>query len=121
MTATSLRLLLIVFLLSTALTGTVFAADPSETGPAEAPPPPPMDDQTQPGSEELVEPEVTIIRREDRTIEEYRVNGELRYAKITPSHGPAYYMIDTDGDGVLDRRHDNIDNPPINQWILMRW
>jgi len=68
----------------------------------------------------LPEPEVTIIRRKGATIEEFRVNGRLRYAKITPSSGPPYYMVDTDGDGELDTKHD-FKNAPIQQWILMRW
>ena len=84
----------------------------------ELPPPPPLPEDT---TNKLPEPEVSIIHREGAVIEEYRVNGQLRYAKITPSKGPAYYMIDTDGDGVLDQRHNNLDNPPINQWILLRW
>ncbi len=121
---TSFRILVGTTLFFLALSAPAIAAEVPD-----APPPPPLNEQAtqqqqkepQPGSEELTEPEVTIIRREDRTIEEYRVNGQLRYAKITPSHGPAYYMIDTDGDGVLDRRDNNIDNPPINQWILLRW
>ena len=118
---TSRRIGVIAMLLMLAAATTVFAAEPPD-----APPPPPIDEHAaqqgvQPGSEELVEPEVTIIRREDQTIEEYRVNGQLRYAKITPSHGPAYYMVDTDGDGVLDTRNNELDNPPINQWILLRW
>jgi len=81
-------------------------------------PPPPLPEET---SNQLPEPEVTIVHSKEATIEEYRVNGQLRYAKITPSKGPAYYMIDTDGDGLLDKRDNNLDNPPINQWILMRW
>ena len=80
-------------------------------------PPPPLVG----GDSLLPEPEVTIINREDGVIEEYRVNGRLRYAKITPSKGPAYYMVDTDGDGILDTRNGNLDNPPINQWILKTW
>lgn len=67
------------------------------------------------------EPEVTIIHREDATIEEYRVHGQLRYAKIIPSRGAPYYMFDSDGDGMLDSRYNDLDNPPINQWILKRW
>ncbi|MGD8483784.1 MAG: DUF2782 domain-containing protein [Thioalkalispiraceae bacterium] len=82
-------------------------------------PPPPLPDEMV--DDELPEPEVTIIHRKEAVIEEYRVNGQLRYAKITPTKGPAYYMIDTDGDGQLDKRKDNLDNPPINQWILKRW
>ena len=81
-----------------------------------APPPPLPEDGSQ-----LPEPEINIIHHEDRTIEEYSINGKVRYAKITPKKGKAYYMIDTDGDGLLDKRDDNLDNPPINQWILLRW
>ena len=100
----------------------------------EALPPPPMpasavsdtksDEAAPPKKEEqeqITEPEVTIIHREEEIIEEYRVNGQLRYAKITPNRGPAYYLVDTDGDGILDTRNNDLDNPPINQWILWRW
>ena len=71
--------------------------------------------------EHLPEPEVTIIKRKGATIEEYRVNGRLRYAKITPITGPPYYLVDTDGDGDLETRHDDLVNPPIQQWILYQW
>lgn len=83
----------------------------------QAPPPPLPEDNR----DQLPEPEVTIMHRKDAVVEEYRVNGQLRYAKITPTKGPAYYMVDTDGDGLLDKRDDNLDNPPINVWILHRW
>ena len=82
-------------------------------------PPPPLPDD--PAAEELPEPEVKIIHREDRVVEEVRVNGQLRYVKITPKRGVPYYIVDTDGDGILDQQFDNLANPPINQWILMRW
>ena len=65
--------------------------------------------------------EVNIINQKDATIEENRVNGKLRYAKITPKKGKPYYMVDTDGDGALDTRENNFENPPINRWILMEW
>lgn len=71
--------------------------------------------------EHLPQPKVRIIKRDDATIEEYRVNGMLRYAKITPTSGPAYYLVDTDGDGQLDSRHDDLTNPPVQQWILYQW
>lgn len=83
-------------------------------------PPPPTEVLEEEGKH-LPEPEVTIIKRKDATIEEFRVNGQLRYAKITPSKGPAYYMVDTDGDGLLDSRHNDLRNPPIQQWILFEW
>ena len=72
-------------------------------------------------SRNIPQPEVRIIRRKDTVIEEYRVNGHLRFIKITPSSGNPYYMVDTDGDGVLETREDNFANPPINQWILLEW
>ena len=69
----------------------------------------------------IPQPEVRIIRKKDVVIEEYRVNGRLRFIKITPSIGKPYYMVDTDGDGVLETREDNFSNPPITQWILLKW
>ena len=72
-------------------------------------------------SRNIPQPEVRIIRKKDTVIEEYRVNGRLRFIKITPSVGSPYYMVDTDGDGVLETREDNFSNPPINQWILLEW
>lgn len=72
-------------------------------------------------SRNIPQPEVRIIRKKDTVIEEYRVNGRLRFVKITPSVGLPYYMVDTDGDGVLETRENDLDNPPINQWILLEW
>ena len=72
-------------------------------------------------SRNIPQPEVRIIRKKDTVIEEYRVNGRLRFIKITPSVGKPYYMVDTDGDGILETREDNFSNPPINQWILLEW
>jgi len=45
------------------------------------------------------------VRTEDNgdVIEEYRVAGQLRIVKVTPPRGPAYYLIDDNGDGRLDR------------------
>lgn len=85
------------------------------------PPPLPEENATPDSRQDLPEPEVTIRHGADRTVEEYRINGALRYVKITPRKGKPYYMVDTDGDGVLDERYNDLDNPPINQWILLRW
>ena len=86
----------------------------------EAPPPPPLPEELE-GYEDVPQPEVTIIQREDRMIEEVRINGQLRYVKVTPNKGAPYYFIDTDGDGAVDTRKSDLDNPTINQWILKRW
>ena len=80
--------------------------------------PPPLPEEP---SDQMPEPEVKIIHREDRIVEEVSVNGQLRYVKITPKKGVPYYIVDTDGDGVLDQQFNSLDNPNINQWILLRW
>ncbi len=90
-----------------------------------APPPPalPPDPTVESDdSRNLPKPEVTIIHKEDARIEEYRVNGRLRYVKIIPKNGKPYYFVDRDGDGQLETRHDDLDGvPPIQQWILLEW
>ncbi|TDY03680.1 DUF2782 domain-containing protein [Thiohalophilus thiocyanatoxydans] len=88
---------------------------------ADAPPPPPPLPEELEDYEDVPQPEVTIIRREDRVIEEVRIHGQLRYVKVTPDQGPPYYFIDTDGDGDLETRKHELDPPTINQWILKRW
>lgn len=65
--------------------------------------------------------EVTIIQKKDATIEEVRVNGKLRYAKITPKKGKPYYLYDSNGDGILDATETDIKKANVNQWILMEW
>lgn len=82
----------------------------------------PKPDNTPPKEKQkqFAKPEVTIRQDGDTRIEEYRVNGQLRYSKITPIFGPAYYLVDDDGDGIFTR-FDDLDNPPINQWILFEW
>lgn len=109
-----LTLLKILSIMSLLISTGVLIADEK----LEEPPPPP---EILEEEKHLPEPEVTIIKRKDMVIEEYRVNGRLRYAKITPSSGPAYYMVDTDGDGELDTKNTNLRNPPIQQWILYKW
>ena len=81
---------------------------------------PTLPDETD-DSRNIPQPDVRIIRKKNVVIEEYRVNGHLRYVKITPSVGNPYYMVDTGGDGVLETREDNFANPTINQWILLEW
>jgi hypothetical protein len=83
--------------------------------PAELPPPPVTD-------EEEIEPEVRIIKRDDKTIEEYRVNGQLYMIKVSPKNAPPYYLIDTDGDGTMEASRTEIEpNLMIPQWVLFRW
>lgn len=72
--------------------------------------------------DEEMEPEVTIIQREDETVEEYRVNGRLYMVKITPFVGKPYYFIDRDGDGLMDSRMGDIHNPfRVPMWEILSW
>lgn len=67
-------------------------------------------------------PEVTIIRREDAVIEEYRIGGQLYMIKVTPRRGIPYYLVDTDGDGRLDQRRSELaEDMMIPSWTLFRW
>ncbi len=55
---------------------------------------------------EIRGPDVTIIAGEERTIYEYRQNGELRMIKIVPNWGKPYYLVPRDrttGFGDLER------------------
>ncbi len=36
-------------------------------------------------------------------ISEYRVAGQLRVVRVAPARGPVYYLMDSNGDGRLDR------------------
>lgn len=70
---------------------------------------------------EVIEPDVTIIKREEGTIYEYRINGQLYMVKVQPDAGPPYYMVDRDGDGEFDSRSSDPTDISVPQWILMRW
>ena len=100
------------------------AGESTQTGEEVSPPPPlPTSDTSEAeDSRNIPQPEVNIIQRKDMQIEEYRVNGRLRYVKITPKKGKPYYLVDKDGDGDLETRHDDLDGvPPVNEWILLEW
>ena len=72
--------------------------------------------------QEAIEPEVTIIRRQDRTVEEYRINGQLYMIKVTPRKGVPYYLMDSDGDGSLESRRDELDPKLlIPSWVIFSW
>ena len=61
---------------------------------------------TAPTPEDLRGPDVVIIAGEERTIYEYRQNGQLRMVKIAPNWGKPYYLLPRDpttGFGDLER------------------
>ena len=87
---------------------------------APVPEPPELPDPLKSG--QAIEPQVTIIRKDDAIIEEYRLDGRLYMTKVTPAVGPAYYLVDRDGDGQMETRMSEIyDDLVVPQWVLFRW
>ncbi|MDX9950716.1 MAG: DUF2782 domain-containing protein [Methylophilaceae bacterium] len=82
----------------------------------EVPPPPAVLDGAG-----VDEPEVTIIQRDEETVEEYRINGELYMLKITPKHGVPYYLQKEDQDGGWSRFDGP--SPPLSipKWVIFRF
>src|SRR5512145_228911 len=74
-------------------------AQPEAPARAEPPPPPPMS-----ADDAADEPQVTITKQTEQTVEEYRMNGKLYMIKITPKHGVPYYLVDDKGDGKFARQ-----------------
>ena len=89
--------------------------------PLPEPPPIPEDVSLQ----KSLEPEVRVIHAVDKVITQYVVEGVVRAVKV--EHGdsdiPAYYLVDTDGDGRLDRRSGVSDDQErlLAHWIIASW
>ena len=91
------------------------AQRPPNLQPVPEPPPPPAGMELDPA----LEPQVTIINRQNDTVEEYRIGGKLYMVKVIPKGGePPYYMIDDRGDGRFSRMdtHDTGVRPPM--WVI---
>ena len=94
--------------------GWSFAQAPARTAPLPQPPPPPPDVISDPD----LEPQVTIIRRDDQVVEEVRVQGQLRYVRVTPRHGRPYFLI-PDANGNTFIRRDSLDSSlKVPMWVL---
>ncbi len=97
---------------------TVFAQEEDDFAPVPAPPdlPDPLE------SGQPLEPQITLVPSKDGTIAEYRMNGRLYMVKVMPDAGPAYYLVDRDGDGQLEARMSEIyDDFQVPQWVLFSW
>lgn len=96
----------------------LFAQQPPELVPV--PDPPPLPERVRSG--ESLEPDVTIIRRARETVTEYRINGRLQAIRVEPDGAPAYYLVDTDGDGDLETRRNGYDSDIlIPMWLILSW
>jgi Protein of unknown function (DUF2782) len=109
-----------LFLLLSLLAFPVFAIDerPPTSDPVPEVPEPPLPIE----SGEDIEPDITIIRKEKKTIQEYRRGGKLYMIKVIPDIGPPYYFIDSNGDGKMDVRGNDLDkDAEVNMWKILEW
>lgn len=67
--------------------------------------------------------EITIIEGTDSLVKEYRINGQLRAIKVTPTGGfPPYYLIDKKGTGDFVKIGPDMgEEITVPNWILIEW
>ena len=83
------------------------------------PEPPRLPERQQSG--EALEADVSIIETDRGTERRYVVNGQLYMVEVIPHRGAPYYLLDTNGDGELDAREDDIRSIGTHQWVLGRF
>lgn len=107
---------LITFLLLSGFSLSAMAGKPVPPDLQPLPPPPAYD-----ASGDVDEPEVTITKQTEQTIEEYRSGNRLYMIKITPNNAPPYYLIDDNGTGKFARQEslDSGFRPP--RWIIKKF
>ena len=112
--------LLRYLVLMSILAGTALRAQDDPAAPPDLPEPPPLPPKIQ---DEQVEPTVHIRQEEDRLVEEYSLNGRVYMVKITPAKGPAYYYMDSDGDGQLELQPGDEALNPVRPvyWKVKEW
>ncbi len=107
------------FLLLSSLSLSAMAAQPLNVNADPLPPPPAMDPAQSTTPDE--EPEVTITKQVEQTVEEYRVGGRLYMIKITPKNGAPYYLVDDKGDGKFARMESLDSGLRVPRWVLHRF
>ena len=110
---------LVPLLFAAALPVWADAPRPADLKPLPAVPPPP------PGMEaidEALEPQVTIVRNDKETREEFRANGKLYMVKVTPAGGKPYYLVDHQGNGQFVEA-DTVGGPVVKppMWVIHNW
>ena len=90
---------------------------PADLEPLPEPLPPPGIIEANPADE----PQVTIVKKGETTVEEYRVHGELYMQKITPAHGSLYYLMKQDQDGGWSRYDGPAAPLVIPKWVIFRF
>jgi len=108
----SFRLALLALLCAAAFSAAA-QTRPADLQPLPEPPPPP------PGLiDSALEPQVTIIKRGEDRVEEFRMGGKLYMIKVTPPHGTPYYLIDPKGDGGFVRQDVGDKTLSVPMWVI---
>jgi hypothetical protein len=108
----SFRLSLLTLLCATVLPA-LAQTRPADLQPLPEPPPPP------PGLvDPALEPQVTITKRGEDKVEEFRMGGNLYMIKVTPPHGTPYYLIDPKGEGSFVRQDVGDKALAVPMWVI---
>ena len=116
------RLTTLLFLSLLTLSAWADEQKPTPMAPAlqPLPEPPPAPPGLEPDAS--LEPQVTITKHGEETVEEYRVNGKLYMMKVTPPHGGTpYYLVDEHGDGKFIRKSGLDSGLVITKWVIFRF
>lgn len=101
------------------MAGLAFAADVPPADLKPLPPPPAFDPSA---TDNDLEPQVTIVKKDDMVIEEYRVKGKLYKVKVTPKIGKPYYLVDERGDGEFSRQEGpDAANMRPPRWVIFNF
>lgn len=104
---------LIVVLLSAVAMSVAAQTRPPKLEPIPEPPPAPAGVLN-----ESLEPQVTIVKRGEDKVEEFRMNGKLYMLKVTPPQGIAYYLLDNNGDGSWVRQDSRDSGLRVPMWVI---
>jgi hypothetical protein len=121
----AMRQIVVALLLSSALSAAAQSTQPKDLRPLPEVPEPPELALPSPGVDEegsSLEPQVTITKRGEDKVEEYRLNGRIYMIKITPRIGMPYYLIDNVGDGTFAPGTGGLDQgirPPM--WVIRQF
>lgn len=105
-------------LLAILMTGLMSVPAFAEPDSPAAPPAGPGPDINDP----LQQPQIIVRPTPSGEVEEYRMGGQLYMVKITPEKGISYYLVDSDGDGSLETRRNELGSDfAVPQWTIKRW
>ena len=120
-----------ILLFSTIWFGTVSAQSNAANKSESASPPPPPDlinkpEQEMPELPDLsadpaMEPQVTIKKGDEETIEEYRVNGQLYMINVIPRIGKPYFLLNKRSPVGEIHRGDMESGVSVPMWQLYRF